>query len=223
MQQQQASLVASLRASNEQYTLLAQSSTNQDSTEQPLILGLSGASPTTSNLATPTTGHPATLQAQSSSSVTSPSVPEQQEGHTHTPHQHPPFVLQPSVSSTTGSLGPESTKSAMKQRLGRSLDMSEPVSVSHVSSSSRSDSVSSGSDVKRLSFLVAKDTQGQQSADGISWDEQQGGAHSQPSVDAKVKPAKKGMSDFHNGPSYGRRVCDVRGWWGETLGHDNHE
>lgn len=218
-QQQQASLVAGLRASNEQYTLLAQSSVNQESSEPPLILGLSGASPTTSNLATPTTGHPSTLQAQSSSSVTSPSNPEQQEGHP--PHQHPPFVLQPSVSSTTGSLGPESTKSAMKQRLGRSLDMSEPTSVSHVSSSSRSDSVSSGSDGKRLSFLVAKDTQGQQSTDGISWDEQQGAAHGQPTVDSKGKPAKKGMSDFHSGPSYGRRVCDIRGWWGETMTHDN--
>lgn len=219
-QQQQASLVAGLRASNEQYTMLAQSTINQESTDQPLILGISGASPTTSNLATPTTGHASTLQAQSSSSVTSPSNPEQHEGH-HTPHQHPPFVPQPSVSSTTGSLAPESTKSAMKQRLGRSLDMSEPISVSHVSSSSRSDSVSSGSDGKRLSFLVAKDTQGQQSADGISWDEQQAQAQGQATVDPKGKPGKKGLSEFHSGPSYGRRVCDIRGWWGETLTHDN--
>ncbi|ODN05809.1 Sodium leak channel non-selective protein [Orchesella cincta] len=220
-QQQQASLVAGLRASNEQYSLPPPPSiTNQESMEQPLVLGISGASPTTSNLATPTAVHATTLQAQSSSSVTSPSNPEQHE--VHPPHQHAPFVLQPSVSSTTGSLGPEPTKSAMKQRLGRSLDMSEPISVSHVSSSSRSDSVSSGSDVKRLSFLVAKDTQGQQSTDGISWDEQQAGAqHGQPIVDSKGKPAsKKGMSEFLNGPSYGRRVCDIRGWWGETLTHD---
>lgn len=224
--QQQQSLVAGLRASNEQYQLLPppqpSPATIKEGPEEPLI-GVSGASPTTSNLATPTTGHASsTLQAQSSSSVTSPSFPgEQHPDQPHPPHQHPPFVLQPSVSSTTGSLGPES-KSAMKQRLGRSLDMSEPISVSHVSSSSRSDSVSSGSDVKRLSFLVAKDTQGQQSTDGISWDEQQAGQHGQPTVDSKGRPIKKGMSEFHNGPSYARRVCDIRGWWGETLSHDNH-
>jgi hypothetical protein len=193
--------------------------------------GIIGQSPTVSNAATPSfPGQSPGLVAQSSSSVTSPASYQDQQGHIVGPahHHHPPFVVQPSISSTTGSLGAE-PKSALKQRLGRSLDMSEPLS--HVSSSSRSDSVSSGSDAKRLSFLVAKEQGHSVSGDGLPWDETQqagggpGGAPGGGPSDSKNKFTLGAVGSIKRGGEtsqgfFGRKVENIQGWWSDMSVRD---
>lgn len=136
------------------------------------------------------------------SSLTSPQDPH----HIGGTHPHAPFLVQPSISSTTGSLGAPEPKSALKQKLGRSLD--EPNS--HMSSSSRSDSVSSGSDTKR--FLVAKD---QGHGLGHSLGSGEGGWGDE--------GGKKGAELSSHG-QFARKVGDIQNWWGELAdGNDEQD
>jgi hypothetical protein len=204
---QHQSLIKGFEAATEQQTTLI----NEQQPEHSLTfsLGIIGQSPMASNADTPTQ-----LLGQSpglSSSVTSPASHQDHQGHIiGATHPHAPFLVQPSISSTTGSLGPNEPKSALKNKLGRSLD--EPA-VSHVSSSSRSDSVSSVSDVKRLSFLVAKDGQGHSAAG--EWDESGANKFGLGVGAAVKKSAEQGY--------FGRKVGDVQNWWGEMAVSDKHD
>ena len=98
--------------------------------------------------------------------------------------------------------------------------MSE-VSVTNASSSSRSDSVSSGSETKRLSFLVAGNSIG--GTTGEPWDDPTAvvaGSLQQTSKQPSQFGHKK-TSDMHSQGFYARRIGDIRCWWGEITTSDD--
>lgn len=63
--------------------------------------------------------------------------------------------------------------------------------------SSRSDSVSSGSDTKRLSFLIAKDGEARD----------------------LIEHERSKKIDLQK---YGKKLGDIRGWWGSLSGEDEN-
>lgn len=168
------------------------------------------------------TGMMATLH--STPSITSPASAGEQaigsSGQTASLHQQASLTLQPSITSTSSSLGaPPEQKSALKQRLVRSFEMTEPTDRTHVSSSSRSDSVSSGSDTKRLSFLAGSGAGAGASSEMFIWDENQTGPDRGKHPLASIF-TKKGAEAHPHGFS-NKKFDDITGWWGDMVDLDD--